>query len=103
MNVTLQACSGLMLATGAESDPPIGISNSWNDYIGGLHAAVAIVGALSNGARPAKAAISMFRNSRRVSRRSAACFRQRRHAQAARAARQPLEHRRAAGLLSLRR
>ncbi|HWE76658.1 MAG TPA: CoA transferase [Stellaceae bacterium] len=47
MNVTLQACSGLMLATGAQNDPPIGISNSWNDYIGGLHAAVAIVGALS--------------------------------------------------------
>ena len=47
MNVTLQACSGLMLATGSEGDPPIGISNSWNDYIGGLHAAVAIVGALS--------------------------------------------------------
>jgi len=47
MNVTLQACSGLMLATGAEGDPPIGISNSWNDYVGGLHAAVAIVGALS--------------------------------------------------------
>lgn len=47
MNVTLQACSGLMLATGADGDPPIGISNSWNDYIGGLHAAVAIVGALS--------------------------------------------------------
>jgi benzylsuccinate CoA-transferase BbsF subunit len=46
MNVTLQACSGLMLATGEEGDPPIGISNSWNDYIGGLHAAVAIVGAL---------------------------------------------------------
>jgi benzylsuccinate CoA-transferase BbsF subunit len=47
MNVTLQACSGLMLATGAEGDPPIGISNSWNDYVGGLHAAVAILGALS--------------------------------------------------------
>jgi benzylsuccinate CoA-transferase BbsF subunit len=47
MNVTLQACSGLMLATGAEGDPPIGISNSWNDYIGGMHAAVAILGALS--------------------------------------------------------
>jgi benzylsuccinate CoA-transferase BbsF subunit len=47
MNVTLQACSGLMLATGTEADPPIGISNSWNDYIGGLHAAVAIVGALA--------------------------------------------------------
>ena len=47
MNVTLQACSGLMLATGAPGDPPIGISNSWNDYIGGLHTAVAIVGALA--------------------------------------------------------
>jgi CoA:oxalate CoA-transferase len=47
MNVTLQACSGLMLATGAAGDPPIGISNSWNDYIGGLHTAVAIVDALS--------------------------------------------------------
>jgi CoA:oxalate CoA-transferase len=47
MNVTLQACSGLMLATGEPGDPPIGISNSWNDYIGGLHAATAIVGALS--------------------------------------------------------
>ena len=46
MNVTLQACSGLMLATGAEGDPPIGISNSWNDYVGGLHTAVAILGAL---------------------------------------------------------
>ena len=47
MNVTLQACSGLMLATGATGDPPIGISNSWNDYVGGLHTAVAIVDALS--------------------------------------------------------
>jgi crotonobetainyl-CoA:carnitine CoA-transferase CaiB-like acyl-CoA transferase len=46
MNVTLQACSGLMMATGEPGDPPIGISNSWNDYIGGLHAATAIVGAL---------------------------------------------------------
>lgn len=47
MNVNLQAASGLMLATGAEGDPPIGISNSWNDYIGGLHTAVAILGALA--------------------------------------------------------
>jgi benzylsuccinate CoA-transferase BbsF subunit len=46
MNVNLQAYSGMMMATGGPSDPPIGISNSWNDYIGGLHAAVAIVGAL---------------------------------------------------------
>jgi benzylsuccinate CoA-transferase BbsF subunit len=47
MNVTLQAFSGMMLATGEDGDPPIGISNSWNDYIGGLHTAVAIVGALA--------------------------------------------------------
>ena len=47
MNVNLQAYSGMMMATGGPSDPPIGISNSWNDYIGGLHAAVGIVGALS--------------------------------------------------------
>lgn len=47
MNVNLQAASGLMLATGAAGDPPIGISNSWNDYIGGLHAAIAIVAALA--------------------------------------------------------
>jgi CoA:oxalate CoA-transferase len=46
MNVTLQACSGMMLATGEEGEPPTGIANSWNDYIGGLHTAVAIVGAL---------------------------------------------------------
>ena len=46
MNVTLQACSGMMLATGEQDEPPTGISNSWNDYIGGLHTAVAIVGAL---------------------------------------------------------
>jgi benzylsuccinate CoA-transferase BbsF subunit len=47
MNVNLQAYSGMMMATGGPKDPPIGISNSWNDYIGGLHTAVAIVGALS--------------------------------------------------------
>jgi benzylsuccinate CoA-transferase BbsF subunit len=47
MNVTLQAFSGMMLATGERGDPPIGISNSWNDYVGGLHTAVAIIGALA--------------------------------------------------------
>ena len=35
MNMNLQGYSGLMMATGAEGDPPIAISNSWNDYIGG--------------------------------------------------------------------
>ena len=46
MNFNLQGYSGLMMLTGAEGDPPIGISNSWNDYIGGLHACFAIVQAL---------------------------------------------------------
>lgn len=46
MNMNLQGYSGLMTVTGAEGDAPTAISNSWNDYIGGLHAAVAIVQAL---------------------------------------------------------
>ncbi len=46
MNMNLQGYSGLMTVTGAEGDPPTAISNSWNDYIGGLHACVAIVQAL---------------------------------------------------------
>ena len=46
MNFNLQGYSGLMMLTGSESDPPIGISNSWNDYVGGLHACFAIVQAL---------------------------------------------------------
>ncbi len=46
MNFNLQGYSGLMMLTGLESDPPIGISNSWNDYVGGLHACFAIVQAL---------------------------------------------------------
>ena len=46
MNMNLQGYSGLMTVTGAPGDPPTAISNSWNDYIGGLHACVAIVQAL---------------------------------------------------------
>lgn len=46
MNMNLQGYSGLMMASGAESDPPTAISNSWNDYIGGLHACFAILQAL---------------------------------------------------------
>jgi crotonobetainyl-CoA:carnitine CoA-transferase CaiB-like acyl-CoA transferase len=46
MNFNLQGYSGLMMLTGSESDPPIGISNSWNDYVGGLHACFAILQAL---------------------------------------------------------
>src|SRR5262249_38499367 len=46
MNMNLQGYSGLMMVTGAEGDPPTAISNSWNDYIGGLHACFAILQAL---------------------------------------------------------
>jgi crotonobetainyl-CoA:carnitine CoA-transferase CaiB-like acyl-CoA transferase len=46
MNMNLQAYTGLMLTTGAEGDQPTAISNSWNDYIGGLHATIAILYAL---------------------------------------------------------
>lgn len=56
MNMNLQGYSGLMMVSGAEGDPPTAISNSWNDYIGGLHASFAILqaidkrGATGNGA-----------------------------------------------------
>jgi len=46
MNMNLQAYTGLMLTTGAEGDPPTAISNSWNDYIGGLHGVIAVLQAL---------------------------------------------------------
>ena len=46
MNMNLQGYSGLMTVTGAEGDPPIAISNSWNDYIGGLHACFAVLRAI---------------------------------------------------------
>src|SRR5688500_3514586 len=47
MNMNLQGYSGLMLITGNEGDPPTSVSNSWNDFIGGLHAAFAVVQALA--------------------------------------------------------
>jgi benzylsuccinate CoA-transferase BbsF subunit len=46
MNMNLQGYSGLMTVTGADGDPPTAISNSWNDYIGGLHACFAVLQAL---------------------------------------------------------
>src|SRR4029434_9933095 len=46
MNMNLQGYSGLMMVTGAQGDPPTAISNSWNDYIGGLHACFAILQAV---------------------------------------------------------
>ena len=103
MNVTLQACSGLMLATGAEGDPPIGISNSWNDYVGGLHAAVAILGALRKrniSGVGCHLDVSQFEQRRHGWQPAAG---KRRDAHAPPAARQPVAVRRAAGLLPLRR
>ena len=47
MNMNLQGYAGLMQVTGAEGDPPTAISNSWNDYIGGLHTGYAVIGALT--------------------------------------------------------
>ena len=46
MNMNLQGYIGLMMVSGAEGDPPTAISNSWNDYIGGLHACFAILQAV---------------------------------------------------------
>jgi crotonobetainyl-CoA:carnitine CoA-transferase CaiB-like acyl-CoA transferase len=46
MNLNLQAYSGLMLSTGNDRDPPVAISNSWNDFVGGLHACFGILQAL---------------------------------------------------------
>ena len=47
MNMNLQGYAGLMQVTGAEGDPPTAISNSWNDYIGGLHTCYAVIAALT--------------------------------------------------------
>ena len=54
MNMNLQGYSGLMTVTGAEGDPPTAISNSWNDYIGGLHACFAVQQALAERAATGK-------------------------------------------------
>ncbi len=56
MNSNLQAYTGLMMVNGTEEDEPISISNSWNDYMGGLHATVGILQAL---ARRAKTGVGM--------------------------------------------
>ncbi len=45
-NAVIQALSGLMLTTGRPGDPPIGVSNSWADFMAGLHAALVLVAAL---------------------------------------------------------
>lgn len=47
MNMNLQAYTGLMMTTGVENDPPVAISNSWNDYMGGFHACFGILQVLA--------------------------------------------------------
>jgi len=56
MNMNLQAHSGLMLVTGRDGDPPIAISNSWNDYVGGIHGCFAVLEALVERRRTGKGA-----------------------------------------------
>ena len=48
MNSNLQAYSGLMMATENDDQPPVAISNSWMDYIGGLHGCFAILDRLAD-------------------------------------------------------
>lgn len=43
MNSNLQAYSGLMMATEAEDRPPVSISNSWMDYVGGMTGCFAVL------------------------------------------------------------
>src|SRR4029450_5104293 len=57
MNMNLQGYSGLMMVTGAQAPPPTAISNSWNDYIGGLHACFAILQALDGRETSGKGAL----------------------------------------------
>lgn len=47
MNSNLQAYSGLMMATETDENPPVAISNSWMDYVGGLHGCFAVLQALA--------------------------------------------------------
>jgi benzylsuccinate CoA-transferase BbsF subunit len=63
MNMNLQGYSGLMTVTGGAGDPPTAISNSWNDYIGGLHACFAVLQALdkrAGGGRGSHIDLSQF-------------------------------------------
>src|SRR5262249_27526789 len=47
MNSNLQAYSGLMMVTDREGEPPVSISNSWMDYVGGIHGCFSIMQALA--------------------------------------------------------
>jgi crotonobetainyl-CoA:carnitine CoA-transferase CaiB-like acyl-CoA transferase len=46
MNSNLQAYSGMMTVTEREENPPVAVSNSWMDYVGGLHGCFSVLQAL---------------------------------------------------------
>ncbi len=46
MNSNLQAYSGMMMLTEQEGNPPVAVSNSWMDYVGGLHGCYSVIQAL---------------------------------------------------------
>ena len=47
MNSNLQAYAGMMMITEQEENPPVAVSNSWMDYVGGLHGCYSILQALA--------------------------------------------------------
>jgi benzylsuccinate CoA-transferase BbsF subunit len=54
MNSNLQAYSGMMMVTEREGNPPVAVSNSWMDYVGGLHGCYAVMQALGQRKRDGK-------------------------------------------------
>jgi crotonobetainyl-CoA:carnitine CoA-transferase CaiB-like acyl-CoA transferase len=54
MNSNLQAYSGMMTLTEQEENPPVAVSNSWMDYVGGLHGCFSVLQALSKRKRDGK-------------------------------------------------
>jgi len=47
MNSTLQAHSGSMMANDRDGNPPVSISNSWLDYMGGYHGCFSVLEGLA--------------------------------------------------------
>lgn len=47
MNSNLQAYAGMMMITEQEGNPPVAVSNSWMDYVGGLHGCYSVLQALA--------------------------------------------------------
>jgi crotonobetainyl-CoA:carnitine CoA-transferase CaiB-like acyl-CoA transferase len=54
MNSNLQAYAGMMMITEQEGNPPVAVSNSWMDYVGGLHGCYSVLQALASRKRDGK-------------------------------------------------